>query len=450
MAPIVTIPGTSIEAKPERKNKKITPPKNRKGAKRKPIGRIRKGAEKCPIFLQKTYFMVDTCIPEIASWSEEREVSFVIKNPKRFASEIIPQYFKHSNFASFVRQLNFYGFRKIKTDFVKLIDESNHVEAGYWYFRHDKFLKGRKDLLHEISKGKHEPMEDHGDVDDLRTEVLSLQEKVSFMDDEISKVSTLMQRFTLNSKKDSCVSEFSNDTNDVLLTNFHSNENSSDLINFSTATDRDLLLEDRTSFCHNVKDIKKIGEEGSIENDVTPICELSADMDIIDSKLFIDLENDDVAMSLPCETKKAPLHVGDNGSKSNEECDINFRQPLYDCLAVLPRKIQEEVINGLAATVTNPDFFDGHIDAITTIAKILADIIGANNSAEHVEGDPPSNDGASEPSLTSDCEEPNQHPDLTYKFVSTVLAAILTHQKPTISRHNCQTNTSAAALPIQV
>lgn len=50
-----------------------------------------------------------------ASWSETGD-SFVVKNTQDFASKVIPCFFKHSNFSSFVRQLNFYGFRKVKAE----------------------------------------------------------------------------------------------------------------------------------------------------------------------------------------------------------------------------------------------------------------------------------------------------------------------------------------------
>ena len=46
--------------------------------------------------------MVDTCDPTIASWSEDGE-TFVVKDPVKFERSIIPQFFKHSKFSSFVR-----------------------------------------------------------------------------------------------------------------------------------------------------------------------------------------------------------------------------------------------------------------------------------------------------------------------------------------------------------
>lgn len=59
-------------------------------------------------FLSKTYELVDEASSDsVVSWSQSG-CSFVVWNPTEFAKDLLPMYFKHNNFSSFVRQLNTY------------------------------------------------------------------------------------------------------------------------------------------------------------------------------------------------------------------------------------------------------------------------------------------------------------------------------------------------------
>ncbi|CAO3595215.1 unnamed protein product [Absidia cylindrospora] len=100
-------------------------------------------------FITKLYGMIgDQKYQQLITWNPSG-ASFLVCNATRFSEEVLPVYFKHSNFSSFVRQLNMYGFHKINKS---LRGQRGFNENEIWEFSHSKFLYGRPELLEGIKR----------------------------------------------------------------------------------------------------------------------------------------------------------------------------------------------------------------------------------------------------------------------------------------------------------
>ncbi|NP_001090266.1 heat shock transcription factor 1 S homeolog [Xenopus laevis] len=107
------------------------------------------GGSNVPAFLAKLWTLVeDPDTDPLICWSPEGN-SFHVFDQGQFAKEVLPKYFKHNNMASFVRQLNMYGFRKVV-----------HIEQGGLVkperddteFQHPYFIRGQEQLLENIKR----------------------------------------------------------------------------------------------------------------------------------------------------------------------------------------------------------------------------------------------------------------------------------------------------------
>jgi len=85
-------------------------------------------------FARKLYEILEKEPPETVSWNSTGD-AFSVNDVEKFSHEILMKYFRHSKFASFQRQLNLYGFRKI----------TRGADAGA--YSHQYFHQGRPNYL---------------------------------------------------------------------------------------------------------------------------------------------------------------------------------------------------------------------------------------------------------------------------------------------------------------
>jgi len=165
--------------------------------------------------------MITSCDDEKACWSKDGK-SFFIKNVETFSSNILPQYFKHSKFSSFVRQLNFYGFTKTKDVNIKVVESH---EIKYWQFHHRQFQRSNPELLVKIVRRlsnnhgagqnqrkkaateeeelgcttKDSKEKERRETDIVKKEIQVLKGKVHSMEDEMKKLTDIMSFVDIHS-----------------------------------------------------------------------------------------------------------------------------------------------------------------------------------------------------------------------------------------------------------
>lgn len=142
-------------------------------------------------FVAKLWQMVcDPKYDDLISWCDKGN-SFVIKDQTRFCSELLPMFYKHNNMASFIRQLNKYGFRKVNSS---VTSSSLKSDVSDFEFSHPHFIKDCPFLLDQIkrkvssSRDISEFKSDQGLLTKLLLEVQQLQQKQNAFESRISSM----------------------------------------------------------------------------------------------------------------------------------------------------------------------------------------------------------------------------------------------------------------------
>lgn len=100
-----------------------------------------------------TSFLDEKRNTDLIRWSDDG-TSFIVLNEDEFAKTLIPELFKHNNYASFVRQLNMYGFhKKVGLSDNSMRQSETKVKNPSEYFN-KYFRRSRPELLWLIQKPK--------------------------------------------------------------------------------------------------------------------------------------------------------------------------------------------------------------------------------------------------------------------------------------------------------
>lgn len=97
---------------------------------------------------------LDSNNTSLIRWSDDGR-SFIVLDEDEFARTLIPELFKHNNYASFVRQLNMYGFHKTVNITDGSLRQSEKARKGVKppsMYSHPYFRQNRPDLLWLIQK----------------------------------------------------------------------------------------------------------------------------------------------------------------------------------------------------------------------------------------------------------------------------------------------------------
>ncbi|KAK9452766.1 HSF-type DNA-binding-domain-containing protein [Dipodascopsis uninucleata] len=168
-------------------------------------------------FVKKLFKMLeDPSYRDIVRWGDSGD-SFVVIETNEFTKSILPRHFKHSNFASFVRQLNKYDFHKVRST-----DEVGTCLYGEsaWEFKHPDFQLHNKTQLDNIKRKAPAPRRSTQAEENNLEQINKLEQEVEQLKTQNSSLSKHIQgieeayEHTLNSM---IMMQRSNDARDEII-----------------------------------------------------------------------------------------------------------------------------------------------------------------------------------------------------------------------------------------
>ena len=166
-------------------------------------------------FLFKLYdILKDSHCKEVINWNNDGN-AILIKDRYKICEIVLPKYFKHNNYSSFIRQLNLYGFYKSK-GIIKEGDSFEHeklnkdstkeeIEQIIHDFKRNRFFVkyGKNNSIEDESNNNNDSLSNNDDIDILKCLLEKNEENEKNINELREEIGTLKaQNKVLNEKLD--------------------------------------------------------------------------------------------------------------------------------------------------------------------------------------------------------------------------------------------------------
>lgn len=327
--------------------------------------------------------------PAVNSYHRSEDgCTFIVKEPDTFASDIIPQFFKHNNFSSFVRQLNFYGFRKIKDHGIRVLNDDDE-SLKWWRFKHENFLRGRPDLLPLIKKTNQIDAASQQDFDKLKDEVSYLRGEMSKLTAVVQQMSGMLRQMTGGEFQ---VGEPANKKRRVSPDNAQS-ATIEQVGSMPSLSGCDEVIHPEVSLLDPL-----ISDEDLLVEDIMPIdyqphtvsppmgkVKRTQSADIVESMFDFVKPGGDTSFHDPEPVNSSSLNRSvsyneDTATVQEQKLDPNLATKLNDAVSNLPKSLQECFVERIVENIASPDAYKKHVDAVSVLATAAA--IEAQNQTD--------------------------------------------------------------------
>jgi hypothetical protein len=191
----------------------------------------------------------DSKTDQFIHWSDEG-TSFLVPNQDDFSKEVLPRFFKHNNFTSFIRQLNMYGFHKVPN--VQQGSLLSGQQPEVLEFANEFFIKDRPELLQNVSRRKNVQTEEvqkeeKQDLNMILVELSQIKRQQLSISTEIAKMQRDNQALWQQSLQLQQQYDKQKDTIEKIVGFLASVFHKKKKLSSSDAKKRKLLLEDQES-----------------------------------------------------------------------------------------------------------------------------------------------------------------------------------------------------------